>query len=120
MCVFLFDAVEDAPVHIELWLYDELLPRLREEEIADAVIIFTGRKAPNLSELDIKPLLVKTKLDPFSEVHIREYIEERRKISGLDLRTVLLTSGGVPGELAMMADRAMTATEEEDDFFSDL
>ena len=67
-------------------------------------------------------LLVQTILEPFDEPTVREYFEERRKvvITGLDWRTILLTSGGVPGALAMMADHAMATTSADDDFFNDL
>lgn len=118
--VLLFDSYEAAPPEVERWIIGELLPRLRDERMGKLVVIITGRKTPDLTDLDIKHLLVMTGLDPFSEEHVREYFEERRHISGLDLRTIILTSGGVPGALAMMADHAMATTQEDDDFFSDL
>ncbi len=118
--VLLFDSVEAAPPEAQRWLLDELLPRLSEAALKDMVIIITGRKTPDMSQLNIQHLLVETKLDPFVETDIREYFEDRRKITGLDLRTVILTSGGIPGALAMMADHALITTAEDDDFFSDL
>ena len=118
--VFLFDSVEAAPPEAQRWLLDELLPRLSEDALKDLVIIITGRKTPDMSHLDIQNLLVETKLEAFVEADIREYFEERRKITGLDLRTIILTSGGIPGALAMMADHALIKTEADDDFFSDL
>jgi hypothetical protein len=84
------------------------------------VVIITGRKTPDLSDLPLNHLLVQTGLDPFTEEHIREYFEERREISGLDWKTIVLTSGGVPGALAMMADHALATQSQEDDFFADL
>ena len=66
-------------------------------------------------------LLVQTQLEPFDEAIVREYFAERRKVViELDWRTILLTSGGVPGALAMMADHAMATASDDDDFFSDL
>lgn len=118
--VFLFDSVEAAPPEAQRWLLDELLPRLNDDGFKDLVVIITGRKTPDMSRLNIQHLLVETKLEPFVETDIREYFEERRKITGLDLRTIILTSGGIPGALAMMADHALITTEEDDDFFSDL
>jgi hypothetical protein len=118
--VFLFDSVEEAPDVAKNWLRHELLLRLRDGQINDAVVIITGRKTPDLTDLGIRHLLVQTSLAPFTEEHVREYFEERRKISGLDLRTVVLTSGGVPGALAMMADHAGTLVQEDDDFFKEL
>ncbi|MCP4427040.1 MAG: hypothetical protein GY803_21325 [Chloroflexi bacterium] len=116
----LFDAYEAAPPEAQRWLRDELLPRLNDDPLKDIVAIITGRKTPDLTDLGIKTLLVETKLDPFVEADVREYFEERRNITGLDLRTIILTSGGVPGALAMMADHAMPAAADDDDFFSDL
>ncbi len=118
--VLLFDSVEAAPPEAQRWLLAELLPRLSEAALNDLVIIITGRKTPDMSRLNIQHLLVETKLDPFVETDIREYFEDRRKITGLDLRTIILTSGGIPGALAMMADHALITTADDDDFFSDL
>jgi hypothetical protein len=120
--VFLFDSYEAAPQEAEDWIREQLLLRLDEAdaEIGDAVVIITGRKTPDLSDLSLNHLLVQTGLDPFTEEHIREYFEERREISGLDWKTIVLTSGGVPGALAMMADHALATQSQEDDFFADL
>lgn len=118
--VLLFDSMEEAPQTAVSWVRDELLPRLRDGQIADAVTIITGRKTLDITDLNIKHLAVQTDLEPFTEDHIREYFEERRKISGLDIHTIVLTSGGVPGALAMMADHATATRQEDDDFFSGL
>jgi hypothetical protein len=119
--VFLFDSYEEAPVEAERWLRYQLLSRLRDGECEGAIVIVTGRKTPDLTELEMDHLLVETGLDPFSEEHIREYFVERRNISSkLDWETIVVTSGGVPGALAMMADHALATSQEEDDFFSDL
>lgn len=118
--ILLFDSVEEAPDVAKNWLRQELLLRLRDGQIKDIVIIITGRKTPDLTDLGIRHLLVQTSLAPFQEEHVREYFEVRRKITGLDLRTVILTSGGVPGALAMMADHAGASLQDDDDFFKNL
>jgi len=117
---FLFDSYETAPDAAENWITAELLPRLRDGQISKVTIIITGRKTPDLTDLDMASLLVQTNLDPFTEQDVREYFEEKRKIPDLDLRTIMLTSGGVPGALAMMADHAMATAGDDDDFFSDV
>jgi hypothetical protein len=117
---FLFDSYEKIPPEADRWLREELISRLRDGQFNKLILIVTGRKTPDLSDLEVKHLLVETKLDPFTEAYVREYFEERRQVSGLDIRTVLLTSGGVPGALAMMADHATVSAEDDDDFFSDL
>ncbi len=119
--VLLFDSYEAIRPDADRWLRQELLTRLRDSQLEDLVIIITGREIPDLSELKMNNLLVQTRLEPFDEPTVREYFEERRKVAlGLDWRTILLTSGGVPGALAMMADHAMATTSVDDDFFSDL
>lgn len=119
--VLLFDSYEAIKPDADRWLRQELLPRLRDSQLSELVIIITGRQMPDLSELNMSNLLVQTKLEPFDEATVREYFEERRKVTlGLDWRTILVTSGGVPGALAMMADHAMATTSADDDFFNDL
>jgi hypothetical protein len=119
--VLLFDSYEAIKPDADRWLRQELLTRLRDSQLNDLVIIITGRQTPDLSELKMNSLLVQTYLEPFDEPIVREYFEERRKVvMELDWRTILVTSGGVPGALAMMADHAMATTSADDDFFNDL
>jgi hypothetical protein len=119
--VLLIDSYEAIKPDADRWLRQELLTRLRDSQLNDLIIIITGRQTPDLSDLNMSSLLVQTHLEPFDEPIVREYFEERRKVAlGLDWRTILLTSGGVPGALAMMADHAMATTSADDDFFSDL
>jgi hypothetical protein len=119
--VLLFDSYEAVKPDADRWLRQELLTRLRDSQLNDLVVIITGRQTPDLSELKMNSLLVQTYLEPFDEPIVREYFEERRKVvMELDWRTILVTSGGVPGALAMMADHAMATTSADDDFFNDL
>ena len=120
--VLLFDSYEAIKPDADRWLRQELLTRLRDSQLSDLVIIINGRHTPDLSELNMSNLLVQTQLEPFDEPIVREYFEERRKLTleGLDWRTILVTSGGVPGALAMMADHAMAKASDDDDFFNDL
>ena len=119
--VLLFDSYEKIKPDADLWLRQELLTRLRDSQLGELVIIITGRQTPDLSDLNMSNLLVQTQLEPFDEAIVREYFAERRKVViELDWRTILLTSGGVPGALAMMADHAMATASDDDDFFNDL
>ncbi|VAW32503.1 hypothetical protein MNBD_CHLOROFLEXI01-4704 [hydrothermal vent metagenome] len=120
--VLLFDSYEKIKPTADQWLRQELLARLRDEQISELIIIISGRQTPDLSDLNMSRLLVQTQLKPFDEAIVREYFEERRKlvIDGLDWRTIVLTSGGVPGALAMMADHTMATESSDDDFFNDL
>ncbi len=119
--VLLFDSYEAIKPDADRWLRHELLARLRDSQLSELVIIITGRQTPDLSELNMSNLLVPTHLEPFDEPTVREYFAERRKVAiELDWRTILLTSGGIPGALAMMADHAMATATADDDFFNDL
>jgi hypothetical protein len=118
--VFLFDSFEMAPQEAERWLLKQLLLRLRDGAIPRIVVVIAGRKTPDITDLQIDHLVVKTGLSAFNETYIREYFEQRRNINDLDFHTITLTSGGVPGILAMMAEHALLTQQEDDDFFSDL
>lgn len=118
--VFIFDGCENAPPEVADWIVGELLAHLAAKQLGDVVVILTGRATPDLSALNINHLLVETDLEPFTEEEIREYFEVRRRVPpGLDYRTIFATSGGVPGELALMADRALARTQKQDPFFDD-
>ncbi|MEK7276994.1 MAG: hypothetical protein AAB427_06565 [Chloroflexota bacterium] len=103
--VFLFDSYEEVAPEAEAWLRDNLLFRARENQLAGVVVIIAGRKViePGTEE---KEYVARTGLDLFTEEDVREYISGRRKITELDLQTVIKTSGGMPGLLAKMADVA--------------
>ncbi len=118
--VFIFDGCENAPPEVAQWIVGELLARLADRQLGDAVVILAGRTTPDLSALNISHLLVETDLEPFTEEDIREYFEVRRRVPpGLDYRTIFATSGGVPGELALMADRVLARAQKQDPFFDD-
>jgi hypothetical protein len=112
--VFLLDSYEDVTPEADCWLCEHLLFRMSEGQLPDALVIVAGRKTLDLGPA-FKPLVAKTGLDLFSEEYVREYILERRGIEGLDLQTIIKTSGGFPGLLAKMADVAtMDAQDDEE------
>ena len=96
-------------------MLDFLLLRLREGQLPNTKIIIAGRSVPKLPE-EYKAHVARTGLDLFSEDHVREYIEERRSIVGLDVDTIFKTSGGFPGLLAKMADVAGMDNDDDDDW----
>ena len=119
--VFLFDAVEKAPPKVSQWIQNELLLRLRQGLLPSAKIIITGRKTYDLTDLEIRHLLVETSLKPLADEHIQEYVFDRRGITGYELSFFIDASGGVPGLLALMADNVTRKyQDDDDDFFSDL
>ncbi|MCB8945303.1 MAG: hypothetical protein H6658_16270 [Ardenticatenaceae bacterium] len=119
--VFLLDATEKAPTKATRWIQHELLQRIRQGLLPQANVIMTGRKTFDLTDLEIRHLLVETSLTPFGDDHIREYIFDRRGITGYELSFFVDASGGIPGLLAIMADNvARKYQDDDDDFFSDL
>lgn len=113
--VFLFDSYEDVTTEADRWIRDYLLLQVREKNLLNALVVIAGQKTPD-PEGSLKPMVAKTGLDLFTQDHVREYIMERRKITGLDIETVFKTSGGFPGLLAKMADVADMETENDDDW----
>jgi hypothetical protein len=113
--VLLFDSYEDITTEADAWLCDYVLGHLRNNQPANTLLIVAGRKTPDLPA-DYKDLVARTGLDLFGPDHVKEYIEDRRKITGLDLQTLFKTSGGQPGLLAKMADVATMDTKSNDDW----
>jgi hypothetical protein len=113
--VFLFDSCEDITTEADRWLKDYLLARVPAGTLAKAIIVLAGRKTPELGET-LKEYVARTGLDLFTEDHVKEYIVDKRKITGLDLATIYKTSGGQPGLLAKMADVAGLDTEKDEDW----
>lgn len=112
--VFLFDSYEDVTPEADRWLDEHLLLRAGEGQLPNALVVIAGRQVLDAGPA-LKPLVAKTGLDLFSEEDVREYILDRRGIEGLDLETIIKTSGGFPGLLAKMADVAtMDAQDDEE------
>ena len=120
--VFLLDSYEDAIEEVKQWVEKELLLRLRDGQINDVVVIITGRETPDLSALGMDQLVVKTELEPFDEQYVQQYLQKRQipQDSGLDVHTVVLTSGGIPGVLALMVDNVLAKVQKDDPFFNDV
>jgi hypothetical protein len=111
--VFLFDSYEDVTAEADRWLRDYLLPHLCEKRRANMLVVIAGRKIDELPSA-LRELVAKTGLDLFEEADVCEYIE-KRQIAGLDLQTVIKTSGGFPSLLAKMADVASLDARQDDD-----
>jgi hypothetical protein len=120
--VFLFDTVDEAPAVAQRLITEQLVPHLLDERLKDMVIVITGRRIPDLSRFNIDHLLVRTGLEPFSEEHIRTFMDVRsirEDPPDFTWKGLLRLSGGVPGELALMADRLTASTSKHDPFFDD-
>jgi hypothetical protein len=114
-CVFLFDSYEDVTEEADRWLRDNLLTRLRDKQLSNTLAIIAGRKTPDFGD-DWKARLASTGLDLFSQDDVKEYLTDKRKVTGLDVATVFKTCGGRPGLLSQMVDLAAVGTEKEEDW----
>lgn len=120
--VFLIDSYEDAVKDAQQWIEQELLLRLRDGQLDDIVVIITSRDPlPDMHALGMDQLVVVTDLEPFNEEYVGEYLEKRKVPPGsIDIHTVVVTSGGIPGELAAMIDRIDAQNQKDDPFFNDV
>ena len=119
--VFLIDSYEEAGKEAQQWIERELLLRLKDGELNDIVVIITSRDEIDLDALGMNQLVVPTELEPFTEEYVVQYLEKRKIPQGsLDIRTIVLTSGGIPGELAVMIDRIHAQNQKDDPFFNDV
>ncbi|MEZ4712294.1 MAG: hypothetical protein R3A44_34210 [Caldilineaceae bacterium] len=120
--VLLFDAYEAAPEEAERFISAQLLPYLLDESLRDLVVIITGRQTPDLSTLGLNQLIVKTDLEPFGIDDVRDFMTVRsiqENPPDFTFKGVHLLSGGVPGDLALMADRLTAVASQHDPFFDD-
>jgi len=77
--ILFFDALEKADDLAYAWIWDELLSRVRDEEIQNLIVILSGRKKfePDPTFFDSSEVYA---LKPFRAEHILDYLEKR----GLD------------------------------------
>jgi len=122
MVVFLFDTFEEAPPEAVQWIQNQLLRRIRDDQLHNVIVIIAGRSTLTLDET-WKHVIAQTDLDRFDEDDIREYLSKRGLVHLLDqpgfVNTLLLTGGKHPKRLAEMIDEAVINTsgaEEDDDW----
>lgn len=113
--VLLFDSYEDATAEADRWLRFSFLTKIRDALLPNVIVIIAGRTAPSIDP-SWQPFVARTGLAPLEEIFVREYIVEKRKLTGLDLATIIRTCGGHPGLLAKMADIATMDKSEEKDW----
>lgn len=120
--VFLFDTIDVAPSEVQRFVETQLIPHLLDERLKNMVIVITGRSIAGLNEAHLRHLLVRTGLDPFTEDHVRDFMTVRQIQEAppdFTWKGVLRLSGGIPGELALMADRLTASSSQDDPFFDD-
>jgi hypothetical protein len=112
--VVLFDSFEDVTEEAGRWFRTEYLRRLTNPELKGIVTIVAGRTPPDIPD-SVQGVVGRSELKVFTEEHVREYIEVKKQLPGLDIGTIFRTSGGLPGFLAKMALTAAGNTSQKDD-----
>ncbi len=112
--VVLVDSFEDVTPEGDRWFRTEYLRRLGSLDFKGMVTIVAGRSAPDIPD-SVQGYIGRTDLKVFTEAHVREYIEVKKGLPGLDIATIFRTSGGLPGFLAKMALTAAGNRNQEDD-----
>lgn len=112
--VLLFDSFEDVTPEGERWFRTEYLRRLGNPDLKGVVTMVAGRDAPDVPE-SVQGFVGRSDLKVFTEAHVREYIEVKKQLPGLDIATIYRTSGGLPGFLAKMALTASGSNSQKDD-----
>lgn len=112
--VLLFDSFEDVTTEADRWFRTEYVRRLMSPELKGIVTIVAGRTAPDIPD-SVQGIVGRSELKVFTEAHVREYIEVKKQIPGLDIGTIYRTSGGLPGFLAKMALTASGSSSQKDD-----
>ncbi|MBV7332692.1 hypothetical protein KFU94_31575 [Chloroflexi bacterium TSY] len=118
--MLLFDAYEEAPQEARRFIVEQLLPHLLDERLHKMVVIIMGRKTPDISDLNLNHLVVETDLDPFTVEHVRDFMKSRNiqeDPPDWTWKGLHLLRGGVPGDLALMADRLTARASKHDPFF---
>lgn len=106
--VFLLDTTDLAPESAITWLVNNLLWRVRNNELPGVLMIMAGREVPDLDQ-SWNNAVAKTGLDLFTDDHIDEFIIKRGLIGrpNISRETLMLFSRGHPGMLGKMADNAL-------------
>lgn len=73
--VIFLDAVEKLTLETELWIWGELLPAIRDDRIANTLVVFSGRKKPDLSAWAL--IAAEAELRPLEREHIQQYLKKR-------------------------------------------
>jgi hypothetical protein len=114
MMVFLFDSYERtsleadrwAPSAADRWISGQLLARIRSGEIANAVVVLAGRRAPEFG-VEWNEVLGRMSLEPLECTDITEYLRVRRGLTVLtDAEATRLCQavGGSPQVLGLIGD----------------
>jgi hypothetical protein len=119
--VFLFDTYERnslenerwAPNAADRWIVGQVLARIRDGKLDNAVVVLAGRRAPEFG-VEWREVLGTVALDLLECSHITEYLRERRGLAGItDAQAEVLCQAvaGNPQVMGMIGDNLEQANK---------
>jgi hypothetical protein len=109
---FFFDTYDKVTIEAENWLLTQLLPRIREGQLTNVVVVIAGRTAPKLDSV-WDSLVARTGLDLFKVEHATEYLVQRcgLKDEASVINALFQASTGLPQLLAMLAENILRSQD---------
>ncbi len=109
---FFFDTYDKVTIEAENWLLTQLLPRLREGQLTNVVVVVAGRSAPKLDNA-WDGIIARTGLDLFKVEHATEYLVQRcgLKDEASVINALFQASTGLPQLLAMLAENILRSQD---------
>ncbi|HEX9442321.1 MAG TPA: hypothetical protein VF909_21715 [Roseiflexaceae bacterium] len=112
--VFLFDTYERntleserwSPSAADRWIADQVLARIRDGKLPNAIVVLAGRRAPEFG-VEWNEALGTVALDLLECSHVTEYLRERRGLADLtdnEVKVVCDGTAGNPQVMGMFAD----------------
>jgi hypothetical protein len=110
--VFFFDTYDKVTLEAENWIQTQLLPRLRDNQLPNVVVVMTGRSVIKL-ESTWDGLVARTGLDLLKIEHVNEYLVQRcgLKDEPSVINALFLGSRGEPQILAMLAENILRSQD---------
>ena len=109
---FFFDTYDKATLEAENWLVSQLLPRLRDGQLTNVVVVVTGRSVIKL-ESAWDGLVARTGLDLLKVEHVTEYLVQRCGLQNEPsvINALFHASTGQPQLLAMLAENILRSQD---------
>lgn len=109
---FFFDTYDKVTLEAENWIISQLLPRLRDGQLKNVVVVITGRTVIKLDST-WDSLVAHTGLDMLKMEHATEYLVQRcgLKDEPSVINALFLGSQGRPQILAMLAENILRSQD---------
>lgn len=109
---FFFDTYDKVTLEAEGWIVSQLLPRLRDGQLTNVVVVITGRSVIKLDST-WDGLVARTGLDLLKMEHVSEYLVNRcgLKDEPSVINALFQASTGQPQLLAMLAENILRSQD---------